>query len=324
MKTITKILIVIALILGLGVYIVIDVYEIAPKKYTTRYTELSSENIETQLDGMNILFFSDLDYGTFVNEERLNSLVTKINNLSPDVIIFGGDMYDEAANFSDESNAILSKAFTSLKAPYGKYAVYGDCDERSEEMLQAINSVYASANFEVLNNSSIALHKQCSASITLVGIDNSIRNNQDIQTAYSTVSRDSYVITVCHTPDTALSVPSDITNYFLAGHSHGGQAYYFFGALYEPEGAKEYLRGTQRINDSFTLDITNGVGTTKKDVRFLANAEVVMYTLKSEEKPTPTVTPTPTASPTETTATEETPAEEQSQQEDTQAEQPTE
>lgn len=283
MKTTTKILIVIALILGLCSYMVIDVYQFAAKRYTIRYESLTSSDIPEQLDGMNILFFSDLDYGTFMNEERLNKLADKINSLSPDVIIFGGDLYDTDAAFSDDANSILIKVLSSLKAPYGKYAVYGDSDDRSEDMRNTVNAIYAASDFEVLNNQSIGLHKQTAGSITLVGLDNSVNGTPDIDTVYSTVSRDSYVMTVCHTPDTALSVPADITNYFLAGHSHGGQAYYFFGALYQPDGAKEYLRGTHLISDTFTLDITNGVGTTKKDIRFLADAEIVLYTLQHED-----------------------------------------
>ena len=46
-------------------------------------------------------------------------------------------------------------------------------------------------------------------------------------------------------------------------------------------GAEEYYRGSHKL-DGMLLDITNGCGTTKADVRFLADAEIVVYTLKSE------------------------------------------
>lgn len=281
MKTITKILIVVALVLGVCVGMCADAYYFAPKRYSTRFVELSSSDIPEQLNDMNILYFSDLDYGTFMDESRLNKLVDKINALSPDVILFGGDLYDTDASASEEANAVLTTAFSSLKANYGKYAVYGDSDDRSEDMINTVNTIYKASDIEVLNNKSVSLHKQSSPSITLVGLDNAVNGKPDIDGAYSTVSRDSYVITLCHTPDTALTVPADITNYFLAGHSHGGQIYYFFGALYQPAGAKEYLRGTHTISNKFTLDITNGVGTTKEDIRFLSSAEVVMYKLKN-------------------------------------------
>ena len=291
MKTTTKILIVLGLIAGLCGFTVLDAYQFAPKRYSARYETLTSNRIPEQLDGMNILYFSDLDYGTFTDQDRLNTLISKINSLAPDVIIFGGDLYDTDAKFSDDGNQVLTTAFNNLKAQYGKYAVYGDSDDRSDEMLAAVNGIYAASNFEVLNNKAVTLHKQGSGSISLAGLDNQVNGKQDITGLYSTLSRDSYVLTVCHTPDTALSVPADTTNYFLAGHSHGGQVYYFFGALYQPPGAEQYLRGKQIVNDTFTLDITNGVGTTKKDNRLLANAEIVMYQLKhSSEKDSTTTT----------------------------------
>ena len=302
MKTITKIIIVLALITGLIGFLVTDAYQFAPTRYSTRYVELSSSQIPSQLDDMNILYFSDLKYGTFMDEKRLDKLVEKINSLSPDVILFGGDLYDTDAKESDTSDAVLSKAFASLKAPYGKYAVYGDSDDRNDIMKASVSAIYAAANFEVLNNQSVSIHKQSTGSITLVGIDNAVNGKPDIQTAYSAVSRDSYVMTMCHTPDTASSVPADITSYFLAGHSLGGQAYYFFGALYQPKGAEQYFRGKQSVSDQFTLDITNGVGTTIKDVRFLSEAEVVMYKLKYIEGTSTAASQTP--EPTAASSTE--------------------
>lgn len=297
MNKITKILIAVALILGLCVWGVSDAMYAAPKRYTLRTEELSSPDIPEQLNDMSILFFSDLDYGTFMDEQRLTKLINKINGLAPDVIIFGGDLYDTDASASEESNQILSNAFKDIHAVYGKYAVYGDSDDRSADMISTVNAIYNASDFEVLNNQAVNLHKQSSSSIALIGIDNSVNGKPDISTVYSTVSRDTYVLTVCHTPDTALSVPADITNYFLAGHSHGGQVYYFFGALYQPAGAKEYFRGAHTIANEFTLDITNGVGTTIKDVRLLSDAEVVLYKLKNttDDTTTKTQTSTPTA-----------------------------
>ena len=83
-----------------------------------------------------------------------------------------------------------------------------------------------------------------------------------------------------------------MTNLFLTGHSHGGQIYWLFGAYYTPAGAEQYFRGKSEVSNSFTLDITNGVGTTGKDVRFLANAEIVSYKLKCTKKSEPTSQPT--------------------------------
>ena len=167
----------------------------------------------------------------------------------------------------------------------------------------------------MISNSSVSVHNGSSGFITLVGLENELNSTPDVNTAYANVSSDNYVITVCHTPDTASLVPLDTTDYFLAGHSLGGQAYYLLGAYYAPEKAVNYLRGKHLIQNSFMLDITNGVGTIGVDMRFLSPAEVVCYTLKSTAPTTETNTtpgtfndnPQATPTPTPETTPESTP-----------------
>lgn len=281
MKPLTKIFILLGLIAAIAGFLTYDAFNIAPKRYATRHETLSDEKIPRQLDDINILFFSDLEYGTFMNEERLNNLVDTINNISPDVIIFGGDLYDQEAIANADSNTILTNAFKSMDAPLGKYAVYGDNDRASSTRADAFSKIMMDADFEILNNNSISLRNKGSQSIYLTGLDNSLNGTTDTGTAYRNVSPEAYNITICHTPDTALEISSDLPDYFLAGHSHGGQAYFFFTAEYTPAYATDYLRGKHSINDAFTLDITNGVGTTQTDVRFLSDPEVVVYHLNS-------------------------------------------
>ena len=259
--------------------VILDVICIAPNTLRLRRETLSSEKIPKALDGMQICYFSDLDYGLFTDEKRLNSIVAKINEVSPDVVIFGGDLYDSSVAPDETSEAVINKAFASIKAEYGKFAVYGDNDDSSDNALAATAAIYQNSGFEVLANTSISLHHKTSSSITLVGISDGIAGNCDIETAYSSVSSNNYVLTVCHTPDTADSVPTDLTDYFLAGHSHGGQVNYLFGALITPAMAVNHLRGKHSIQNAFTLDITDGVSTTEKNIRFLTSNEIVVYTL---------------------------------------------
>lgn len=309
MKRSTKVMFIVVIILALIAFMLVDSFFISPSRFVTRRETLESEQIPEQLDEMNILFFSDLDYGTYMDSSRLNTLIETINTSGADVVIFGGDIYDTEANITDETNTIISTAFKSIKAKYGKFAIYGDRDSNSDVVKNAVNTIYAQSDFEVIENTSFNIHKNGSQFITLVGIDNGINGNVDIDAAYTNVSSDSYVITICHTPDSATLVPTDLTDFFLAGHSHGGQAYYFLSALYQPACAVKYLRGQHTINDTFTLDITNGTGTTIQDVRFLANAEVVVYTLKStsiEETSTPSSTLETTDEPESTIDSEPT------------------
>lgn len=323
MKKITKVLGIIVIILFLVIFLLVDSFFVAPARFVTRKETITDEKIPEQLNNMNILFFSDLKYGIFMNEERLNKLVETINNSGADVVIFGGDIYGDDVTVTEEMNSIISTAFSNIKAKYGKFAVYGDIDDSSEVMKNAVNQIYSSSDFEVMQNTSYQIHKNGSQFITLVGLDNGVDGIKDISGAYANVSQNSYVFAVCHTPDTANEVPTDLTDYFLAGHSLGGQANFFFSSMYEPTYAVKYLKGIHTIDNAFTLDITNGTGTVKQDVRFLQPAEVVVYTLKQESKKVEE-TPSSTLDTTSTTeetpeATEETQPSEEQPSEETQA-----
>lgn len=284
MKVLEKILLILCILCLMAGAMAYDAFYAAPKRFTPRYETLSSEAIPAQLDDVTILFFSDLDYNRFMNSERLEKLVTAVNNLSPDVIIFGGDLFDaDTGPVSEQTIQDVTDGLRRMEAPLGKFAVFGDTDHMNDTMLGFARRILYDADFELLDNTSIPLRNTGSQSITLVGIDNGLNGNLSTRRAYANVSPGTYAITVCHTPDTADRVPPDLTDYFLAGHSHGGQIFYGFGAYYMPEQAVNYLRGKHTISGAFTLDISSGVGTTGEDVRFLANAEVVLYRLKHIE-----------------------------------------
>ena len=306
--------------LSITAFLLIDSFFVAPDRFITRHVTIDDEQIPEQLDNMNILFFSDLKYGIYMNEERLNKLVDTINASGADVVLFGGDIYGDSVTVDDHSTSLITKAFSNIQAKYGKFAVYGDIDGASDVMKSTVNAIYDASDFEVIQNTSFQIHKNGSQFITVVGLDNGIDGTKDIDGAYSNVSKDSYVMTLCHTPDTVNEVPKDLTDYFLAGHSLGGQANFIFTSFYEPACATQYLRGKHLIDNTFTLDITNGAGTVNQDVRLFTPAEVVVYTLKMTQKKEETLPSskldTTTPSPTEdTTSQEETTPEKTPQEE---------
>lgn len=278
MKTWQKILAILIAILLIVGYFAFDSFYIAPRRIVTRRVSLSDERIPEQLDEVQILFFADLDYGTFVDEQRLSSLIERINGLAADCVIFGGDIYDLDAVPNENDNELISRYLKQIKAPLGKFAVLGDSDTRDEETAGEMVTLLNNGDFEVLRNRSINLHNGGSQSITLVGLENGLAGF-NAEEAYASVSHSTYVISVCHTPDSALNVPADLTDYFLAAHSHGGQVWYLFGTLYDQPLAEHFQRGKAMVADSFMIDVSSGFGTRQMDVRFLANSEVAVYSL---------------------------------------------
>ena len=278
-QKIVVLLLIVVFIIGSIFY---DSYFTAPSRIETRYETVSSSRIPVQLDGVKILFFSDLHFGKFMDLKRLQKVIKSINNSGADVVIFGGDMFhsDDLSLIDVDTLASVKDLFKSIKAPLGKFAIYGDQDHNN---IDIVNQILFDTNFEILNNTSVKLRNKGSQSINLIGIDSEDNGNIDITSAYINSSMLSYTITLCHTPDTVSKIPKDITDLYLSGHSMGGQAYYIFDSLYKPNFTQLYYRGKHLINNRLIVDITGGVGTVIKDVRFLSNAEVVVYTLKHKE-----------------------------------------
>lgn len=258
-----------------------DAFFFAPSRITTRYETLNSIYIPNQLNDVRILYFSDLHYGLFMDDERLDHVIERINALVPDVIIFGGDIFDQSVStVSSQKRQHLTEAFAKLKAPLGKFAVFGDTDRTNDTRRTDVEQILYYSDFEILQNTSIKLRNLGSQAISITGLDSMVNGTPDVSAAFANISPTTFNIVVAHTPDQAATVPTDLTNYFIAGHSFGGQAYFILRSLYSPEGAEVFLRGKHNISDAFTLDISSGVGTTASDVRFLSNTEIVLYRLQ--------------------------------------------
>jgi len=197
-----------------------------------------------------------------------------------DVVIFGGDVFDETVGPQDtEKLNAVSERLAQIKAPLGNFAILGDTDN-TPEMRRPVEEVLYLGDFEIIDNRSQSIHNDSGEAIAIVGIENGVNGYSDITGSFANISPLIFSIVVCHTPDTAVYVPADLTKYMLAGHSHGGQVYWIFGSLLNYDGALQYFRGKHIIDGRFTLDISTGTGTRERDIRFLSNAEVVVYHLE--------------------------------------------
>lgn len=249
------------------------------------YGTLSSEKISSDLNDVSIAFFSDIHYGTFMNEERLTSMIEKINNTHPDILVFVGDIFDhpEKTMPSEDDIQLITTLMTSLDAPLGKFAVLGEQDLANDDIKAVVQNMLYQSNFEILNNSSVRLRNKTNASISLIGVDSLINGTPDFTSAYSNVNAEEFNILVTHCPDIVSSaeLPLSSTDVVLAGHSHGGQVYFpLLGPIFSIEGAKTYNHGSYTINNT-KLIVTNGIGTTNMDMRLFAPPQLSFYRLKS-------------------------------------------
>lgn len=226
-----------------------------------------------------VVFFSDTHLGRLYPEENLEKLVEKINEQAPDVIIFGGDFFDHYARDKEILDvAYITDCLAAIKAPYGKYAVYGNHDYGggADKVYQ---QMMTQAGFYLFNDSNVFIE---GLNLRIIGFDDYLMGytNQELYTLKS----ETYNIILSHEPDVAdfMRIPTE--GMVLSGHSHGGQVR--LPILTEsvlPRGAKKYVRGyypnTGQDKD-LPLYVSTGVGMTVYPYRFLNIPEIMVLDLK--------------------------------------------
>ena len=252
-----------------------------PKQFKIREERINSYKIDKDMDGLLIGCFSDLYYGTYIDDEFVDRAFNSLNSFKPDLIIFGGDLIDPETLYSlseSQENSLIEK-LSSLKATYGKFAVLGDQDHGK---LEVVEKILKASGFEILNNTSRLICIDKDSYFNLAGIDSLAGGSPDCEAALAGINSNYFTFVVSHSPDIFDSAMGFSTDYLFAGHSRGGQIYLPLISYFTREyGCKKYFRGKLTKNGK-TLDITNGLGMTSTAARLNADAEIVFYTLRHE------------------------------------------
>lgn len=279
MKNILKLLSFIIL-----VAIVIGSYSFWIEPDLLRVKEISIYDTRIVSKPIKVVQFSDTHVGDFFTTKELQRVVDKINDQEPDLVLFTGDLMDNASQYNgsvDEIAIILSK----IKATGGKYAVFGNRDygggaERFYEDLME------SAGFEVLVNQSIDLNIH-NTDISLFGADDALIGYYDAKQTMQGIREDRFNLLMLHEPDLVddfLLYPIDLA---VAGHSHGGQVYIpFYGPLLTTALAEKYVRGSYDLETGrgTTLYVNTGLGNTKAPFRFFNVPQITILTIQKADK----------------------------------------
>ncbi len=258
----------------------LDSFYLATNFIRIRKEVYYTNKISEEFNGMKVVFFSDTHLNKFFNEKRLKQLVDKINKIDADIVLFGGDLFDHPGsnNVSEETKNMVISYFSKIEAKLNKYAVYGNHDLENSNVKELYNQIMKSSGFEILNNENVKIHNKKNSYFNLIGIDSMLLGSPNINSAYELIQDKDFNLVFCHTPDIVEKVNPNKTDLFLAGHSHGGQINFIF-PIYKPYGAEKYYKGIYKIYD-IILDVSNGVGTTRYDIRFNAPSEIVVYTIE--------------------------------------------
>lgn len=268
------------LLLVVGVIVLIYSIFIEPNLLTVKKHEFSyiAQNQEKGTT-LKIAHFTDTQIGDFFSMEQFEKVIKKINDQKPDIIVFTGDLFDMGAT-EDEIQEIIS-LLKELKAPYGKYSVYGNHDVGGG-MVRNYERLLTDADFTLLNNEETTITLANGEELVIYGLDDALLGTPDIASVNELLRRNQNTLVLLHEPDVAKQLESTNHALVLAGHSHGGQVYLpFIGPLATTALAEEYVKGWYTLPDSVkpNLYVNTGIGNTKLPIRFGNIPQVAMITV---------------------------------------------
>ena len=238
------------------------------KEYT-----VESEKIPPCFDGYKVAFISDIHYPSLFGKKRLPKLVRSLKNIAPDILLMGGDYVTD----NDSIDALFT-ALSAAEPSHGTYAVLGNHERKNAALIERSMNRYG---IELLTDERVQLCKD-SCAIFLVGVRDGFAVDTIAPRLVNEASDSAFVILLVHTPDYAERSLST-ADLVLSGHTHGGQVSLF--GLYTPVKNTAYgtrfLRGYNQTALGTTVITTNGVGTSRKKVRFCVPSEIVVITLRS-------------------------------------------
>lgn len=242
-----------------------------------RTYEFTHPDVPAAFDGFRIAFVSDLHYKSLFKEKGLDNLVKLLREQHADVLLIGGDLH-EGCEYVPPVIAALSE----VKTPMGAYAVLGNNDY--EACYSDIVREMDKCGMHLLEHKVDTLRRD-GEEILIAGVRNPFDLKKNGTSPTLGLSPDDFVILLTHTPDYAEDVPITNTDLVLAGHTHGGQVTLF--GLYAPILPSHYgqrFRTGLEYNSLLTpMIITNGIGTSNKNIRLFAPSEVVMIILHRQK-----------------------------------------
>lgn len=234
-------------------------------------------DLPAAFDGFRIAFATDFHYESKFDSKRLPSLVQALQSLQADVLLLGGDY--RGRNRGDVNT--LFTALSSVKTPYGTYAVMGNHERGVNDSL--VQAAMQATGVKLLEHRVDTLLKN-DERLLICGIRNPfdlVRNG--ISPTLQLQSHD-FVVMLTHTPDYVEDVDVSNTDLALAGHTHGGQVSLFkrWTPAHFSKYGNRFLTGLKYNSQGIPVIISNGLGTSRKDVRLFTPSEIVLVVLHAK------------------------------------------
>lgn len=267
------------------VFIVICYPLLEARLLQTETVQLKSDDLPLEANNLRIVYLSDIHYGFWFSDANLGSLVGRINNLRPDLVLLGGDYG------SDNQSAICFfqalQKMDRIHSRYGLFGVIGDMDRGDSDFTcSQLTEAMTNAGVTPLVNKVVPVNI-ATRQIWLAGVDDVLTGKPDLKSVARSVSARDYVIFLSHNPSVIpdaqlVTDSSGNLGWFdlgLFGHTHGGQMLFFSSLLGIGEEVPDRYRGGWLKENRVDLLISRGVGTSVFPGRLLCFPQIHFMTI---------------------------------------------
>ena len=220
------------------------------------------DNIPNSFNGIKILHFSDLLYGTTIDSNNLNALLDEFKKINPDITIFSGNLISKDYELNENDIKAINYFLKNIPYRLGKYALKGNTDNNNFDLIMD------NTDFSILDNEIIDIYNDSRESINILGINTN--NKEDIE-----IKNDNYTITIINNYDMYDSYNIK-SNLILAGNNLGGEIRLFNTPLISNN---KYMNNYYEEKNS-KIYISNGLGCIHH-MRFMNHPSINVYRLIS-------------------------------------------
>lgn len=274
-STKTKILIVVGILLFI-VLCILWARFISTRGLQVKEIKVDVPTLNEAYDGLKIVQFTDVHYGSTIHKKEMDKLVETINKQNADIVVFGGDLVENKVVLNDEEVQYLIDSLNKIEAKIEKYAVKGNHDFDHEYF----DKIIPETDFILLNNSYDYFYKDTDTPIVFTGLDDYTDGKPDYKSAFSFLQEfeeQPYTILLLHEPDQVDELNDYKFNLAIAGHSHLGQVRFpLIGSIYTVKGARKYTDDHYKVSNG-DLYISGGIGTSTLKLRFFNKPSITLF-----------------------------------------------
>jgi len=214
-----------------------------------------------------IVQISDLHLQGFGPFER--RLADQIVKLSPDLIVFSGDVVDRPDALPSLRQFLDATGSTSKVAVLGNWEYWSDVD------FKALTKVYSEVKTQLLINQSVVF-KIKDRQLNVLGLDDFTAGQPMAPFQPTEVG---LRILIQHSPgyfEDHSALNAGVHDLCLSGHTHGGQITFFGIPIWTPRGSGKFQSGMYETKNC-PLYVSRGIGTSVVGARFGSRPEVAVF-----------------------------------------------